>query len=82
MTSSRWCRGRGVGSTPAPIWLLAEHITRAILPQVAEMKKRLIRIPPAMDAELVRRAEEQDISISELIRVLLAGGLRFKLPEK
>jgi predicted HicB family RNase H-like nuclease len=49
---------------------------------MAPMKKRLIRIPPEMDAELVRRAEEQGTSVSDLIRLLLAGGLRFKLPKK
>jgi predicted HicB family RNase H-like nuclease len=46
---------------------------------VTEMKKRLIRIPPDMDAELVRRAKEQGISVSDLVRLFIAGGLRFKL---
>jgi hypothetical protein len=49
---------------------------------VADMKKRLIRIPVDMDAELVRRAHEQGTSVSDLIRLLLAGGLNFKLPKK
>lgn len=40
-----------------------------------------IRMPPALHAELVRRAAEQGVSLNALIVALLAGGVGFKLPK-
>lgn len=52
-----------------------------IISQVIEPKKRLVRIPPALDAELVRRAEEQGMSVNQLIVALLIAGTHFELPK-
>jgi predicted HicB family RNase H-like nuclease len=42
--------------------------------------KVLVRMPPALHDELVRRAREQGVSLNQLAVVLLAGGVGFKLP--
>lgn len=41
----------------------------------------LVRMPPALHAELARRAAEQGVSLNQLVVTLLAGGVRFKLPK-
>lgn len=57
------------------------YITGDIILQVGDSKKRLIRIPPALDAELVRRAEEQGMPVNQLIVALLIAGTHFELPK-
>jgi predicted HicB family RNase H-like nuclease len=39
----------------------------------------LVRMPPALHAELSARAAEQGVSLNQLAVVLLAGGIGFKL---
>jgi predicted HicB family RNase H-like nuclease len=41
--------------------------------------KTQIRLPPALHAELIRRADQQGISLNALMVALLAGGVGFKL---
>jgi predicted HicB family RNase H-like nuclease len=42
--------------------------------------KFLVRLPVALHAELQRVAEEQGVSLNQLVTALLAGGVNFKLP--
>lgn len=42
----------------------------------------LVRMPPALHAELARRAAAQGVSLNHLVVALLAGGVRFKLPKE
>lgn len=44
--------------------------------------KVLVRMPPALHAELLRLAHEQGVSLNHLAVALLAGGARFKLPKE
>jgi predicted HicB family RNase H-like nuclease len=44
--------------------------------------KTQIRLPPALHAHLIDRAEQQGISLNALMVALLAGGSNFKLPTK
>lgn len=39
----------------------------------------LLRMPPALHAQLVARAAEQGVSLNQLAVAVLAGGVGFKL---
>jgi predicted HicB family RNase H-like nuclease len=39
----------------------------------------LVRCPPALHEQLLRLANEQGVSLNQLVVVLLAGGIGFKL---
>jgi predicted HicB family RNase H-like nuclease len=41
--------------------------------------KVLVRMPPALHEQLVRLAEEQGVSLNQLVVSLLAGGVGFTL---
>ncbi len=41
--------------------------------------KVLVRMPPALHEQLVKAAEEQGVSLNQLVVALLAGGVNFKL---
>jgi predicted HicB family RNase H-like nuclease len=41
--------------------------------------KTNIRMPPALHQALIDRAAEQGVSVNQLVVVLLAGGIGFKL---
>lgn len=41
----------------------------------------LVRMPPALQAQLADRAREQGVSINHLIVALLAGSIGFQLDE-
>jgi predicted HicB family RNase H-like nuclease len=44
--------------------------------------KVLVRMPPALHEQLLRLAEEQGVSLNQLVVALLAGGVNFKLTAK
>jgi predicted HicB family RNase H-like nuclease len=49
----------------------------------AETRKNLVlRLPVDLHAELVRRAEEQGVSLNQLLVALLAGAVGFSLQKK
>lgn len=39
----------------------------------------VVRVPPALHAELVLQAKRQGVSLNQLVVALLAGGVGFKL---
>lgn len=41
----------------------------------------MVRMPPAMHAQLLARAAEQGVSLNQLCVALLAGGINFKLED-
>lgn len=41
--------------------------------------KLVLRLPPALHADLAKKAEQQHISLNTLLVALLAGGIGFKL---
>lgn len=41
--------------------------------------KVLVRMPPALHEQLLAHAEAQGVSLNQLVVVLLAGGISFKL---
>lgn len=48
---------------------------------VVSSTKITLRLPPALHAQLVERAAQQDVSLNALIVALLAGGIGFKLTD-
>lgn len=43
--------------------------------------KILVRLPPALHEQLTILAEQQGVSLNQLVVVLLAGGIGFKLDQ-
>jgi len=41
-----------------------------------------VRLPPALHAELKRIADEQGVSLNQLVTALLAGGVSFRLDDR
>lgn len=41
----------------------------------------MVRMPPAMHAQLLARAAEQGVSLNQLCVALLAGGIGFKMED-
>jgi antitoxin HicB len=43
--------------------------------------KFVVRMPPALHADLTARAKEQGVSLNQLVVALLAGGIGFTLED-
>jgi predicted HicB family RNase H-like nuclease len=61
---------------------IAEYISfRDIMCDMAEPKKRLIRLPRELDARLEKAAEAEGASVNTFITAILAAAVGYKRPK-
>ncbi len=71
-----------VAAAPRRFRCATHDSTCASIRQVTPSGKILARVPPALHAELLRLADEQGVSLNQLVTALLAGGVGFKLDDR